>query len=275
MKKREVVIVIVIVFCTMLVALLHVATGIRQRAFETEWSVPSAVPVAVVPPTPQRVADGESASTSEQEPSSDPESANPDLPESDQNDTSEETSSQTAHLVRLPGREEILRKNHQYGGFDRAFMKTYIGGLKMVESTIWLANPDFAEKFAGEIGSESLRYGDLETARDYLREAAQHKQNGFWRNVSMARLAWLEEDPRVVERLLEESCADDDWFALRNATELTEVTGSEQLRDYYAARLLSLPIEEGDRHQEGLRESDIQRFGRYVPEMAEQATSGG
>jgi len=230
----------------MLVALLHVATGVRQRAFEIEWSVPSSVPVAVDPLTPQRVADDENVSTNEQKSTNDPASANPDLPEHDQNDTREEPSSQTAHLVRLPTREEIFREKDNYRGFDRAFMKVYIAGLKRVESSIWLARPDLVERFDAEIGIESLRFGDVDAARDYLREAVTRMEDGFWRSYLKGKLAWIEDDPRVAERLLEQSCADDNPRLLWNAVLLADETGSDQLRDYYANRLIQLPIDEED-----------------------------
>ena len=261
MKKREVV---VIVLCKLMVALLHVATGIRQRAFETEWSVPSSVPIAEDPPTPQRVGDSEDLSASEQKSISKPEHVDLDQPESGQNDATEETSPQTSHLVRTLTREELLRHFDARAttGLGRAFMKVYIAGLKRVESSIWLVRPDLVERFDVEIGYQSLRFGDIDAARNYLREAVPRLDDGFWRSYMKGNLAWLEEDPRVTERLLEESCADDDPHLLWNAVELTSETGSDQLRDYYANRLIQLPIDEEDEAGHRLQDWARECLGR-------------
>lgn len=256
MRKREVVIVIVVVSCTLLVALLHVATGVRQRAFETEWSVPSAVPVAVDPPTPQKVADNESVPAGGQESIS--------KPESDQNDTSEETSSQSAHLARMLTREERFRHFDARAtkGLDRVFMKVYIAGLKRVESAIWLVRPDLAKGFTADIGIESLGVGDVDAARDYLREAIPHLEDGFRRSYLKGSLAWLEDDPRVAERLLEQSCADNKPRLLWNAVELTSETGSDQLREDYANRIIQLPIDEEDERGRLLQDWARECLGR-------------
>jgi hypothetical protein len=189
MKKRDVIIIAVVGACIVLLAVFQVTLTVRQNAFETRESL------SVVEP-------GGSASENVSDIDN---SGDVSATEDEEEQTDAEKTEAGIHLARLPTRDEILAAKDTTRGADRAFMKVYIGGLKRFESAAWIADKEFAEKFAGEIGSESLNLGDLETARDYLRIAVKTESKDRWRHLFQGRLAWVEEDPQEVERLLGQS----------------------------------------------------------------------
>ena len=140
-------------------------------------------------------------------------------------------------LSRLAGRPKDSDIIGQYSGlWDRGFTRAYLGGLKRVESASWLSSGDSSRGFALEIGYESYRMGDFETAKKYLREALRIEQEQFRREHICSMLAWLEEDPEIAAALLRESCVSGNRHRLSQAMTLTVVTGSDGLADHYFKR---------------------------------------
>ncbi|MBI5093781.1 MAG: hypothetical protein HZB26_15235 [Candidatus Hydrogenedentes bacterium] len=118
---------------------------------------------------------------------------------------------------------------------------------RIVTSAVSSVGGDGADRFCGDIhGSIGDRYlwdlGDLESARAYLRDCVRRRSTEERRGYYCTKLAWLEEDPRVVAALLEESCAakpvnpSAEASAPCNALQLAVLTGSDELATYYYQR---------------------------------------
>lgn len=101
------------------------------------------------------------------------------------------------------------------------------------EAVLWFLNAGAA--------AEALH--DWQTATNYYREVLDSSPDESLRRLSCCRLAWLEEDSGVAERLLELSCESDDPYCMLEAIRLAEATGSGALREHYLARLKALDTE--------------------------------
>jgi len=158
----------------------------------------------------------------------------------------------TLRLVRTLARKDILLI-YPHGNdniFRNVFEIADISLLKLMEMAAWQANSVRAEHFAFKIGSAALRRGDLEEARNYLREALEasvRHESKTWRNAICQRLAWVEQDPEVAAAFLEESCSMTNGMLphfLQGALCLAILTDSDELADYYYARWNVLEPEE-------------------------------
>ena len=89
----------------------------------------------------------------------------------------------------------------------------------------------------GWLGERFANKGDLEKARNYLREAIRVTTEEDRRARFCGMLAWLEDDPEIAGALLEQSFAGLDKvpngenYAL-HSLELAVVTGSDELAEY-------------------------------------------
>jgi hypothetical protein len=108
-----------------------------------------------------------------------------------------------------------------------------------------------------QIADRACAVGDYTTARDYYREALRTGKRAFsWklvgsapperqvsRQIIVAELAWLEEDTEVATALLQESCASNSnkRWALFRAMQLSVLTDSDDLAEYYLKRLSDVP----------------------------------
>lgn len=93
---------------------------------------------------------------------------------------------------------------------------------------------------AGTIGQAYLDTGDYAGARDFIRQAIRLQQDPVARNYLCGELAWLEDDPALAKRLLDQSLAggpgpkDTGRWAFSNALELALVTDNDRLaREYW------------------------------------------
>lgn len=123
--------------------------------------------------------------------------------------------------------------------WDHLLTWGYLGALKPAESLVWLVSPESARGFEVEIGREAFVNGDVETARNYLREALR-KETGDWSRAWIcSMLAWLEDDPEVATALLRESCLGGngrDRYRLMEALDLCILTRSDALAEHYFGR---------------------------------------
>ena len=85
----------------------------------------------------------------------------------------------------------------------------------------------------------------------YFREALEADAPPRIHQHICVSLAWLEEDPAVVEELLERSCSGDNGdYGFYSAARLADATGSIELRDYYVARLREVNPKMAERFDE-------------------------
>jgi len=140
------------------------------------------------------------------------------------------------HLARPATVADIRLGYNNSSVLERAFTRIVFSTMKRVEAVVWLVKPNSAGPLAAEIGDDAFHRGDFKTARNYLREALRTGEKTYWRDWVCADLAWLEEDPEVATALLQESCASGNVNFLRDAMELSVLTNSDDLADYYFRR---------------------------------------
>lgn len=156
-------------------------------------------------------------------------------------------------LARTLTREDLLREFNPSPDdiFDNTLEKMYTVGLKLKLSAARAADSILAEGFALEVGIAAMRRGDIEEARNYMRETLEisvRKESKTWRNAICGRLVWVEQDPEVAAVLLEKSCSIPPSNPmlptfLVKAQHLAILTGSDELADYYYARWNALEPE--------------------------------
>lgn len=151
-------------------------------------------------------------------------------------------------LKRVPTREEAITAFERLHGKKQWHDKANVWFLAGIEPLIAKLSEVEGRELLWSVGHEASRSGDLETAQIYLREAYGAYVNASGRlhrrhyeriAGTAIRLAWLENNPEVAVRLLEKACSVDSPFQparIALAAQLAEVTGSEELRDYYLSR---------------------------------------
>ncbi|MBI5092912.1 MAG: hypothetical protein HZB26_10780 [Candidatus Hydrogenedentes bacterium] len=90
---------------------------------------------------------------------------------------------------------------------------------------------------------------DWETAKRLYRQALDCRSNTrHTAQVCYIRLAWMEDDPKVADRLLELACpsGDESPYVLTEAASLAYLTGSRELFDYYFDRLQQLDPQQAE-----------------------------
>ena len=151
---------------------------------------------------------------------------------------SEEHRQDLPPLKRAPNADEIAQRFRPEQGAARTFAAIRLGFAKRMDGVFYALKPKKCKVNAVAIASEALSIGDLDTARTYFREGLEADAPPRIHKNICAQLAWLEDDPRVIEKLLERACAGDDYdYALFIAARLADVTGSVELRDHYVERL--------------------------------------
>ncbi|MFP6584990.1 MAG: hypothetical protein VCD00_20830 [Candidatus Hydrogenedentota bacterium] len=96
---------------------------------------------------------------------------------------------------------------------------------------------------AFSLGQRYLEIGDFDEAKAYFWQEVDSEHEDY-RLSALLALAYLEEDPRVVEKLLYQSCEEDHLSHLAHAVEFCDKVGSDTLRDYYVRRLFAAYPEE-------------------------------
>ena len=115
--------------------------------------------------------------------------------------------------------------------------------------------------------------GNWEMAKQYFQEALKYPLFDMHRQNTLVRLAWLEEDAEVANRLLELACPPEDECSahvLYEATDLAWRTESDELFDYSLARLRAEWPEIASQFDE--RPSMRARRQEPDPEQKEQVT---
>lgn len=214
MKKRDVILLLLVGFFLVTAMLLSLTNSSRQKSLENYAVARKAVIESM------EFKKSEPASSTEDSESSEPVKFD-----------------SKPKLKRLPTKDDTINFQPSITGVGVVLTKAYIGALKRFESAVWNVNPDAANKFNIEIGLQARLIGDVETARKHYWEALKRERQPEKRNRICGYLAWLEEDTRVAEMLLEKSCDDDDTNALIKAIFIAARTGSDELQDYYFQRL--------------------------------------
>lgn len=99
------------------------------------------------------------------------------------------------------------------------------------------------ESSAYTLGRKYLELGDFDEAKAYFWQEVDSEHEDF-RLSSCLTLAYLEDDPRVVEKLLYQSCEGNYLSHLSRAVEFCDKVGSDALREYYVRRLYAAYPEE-------------------------------
>jgi len=162
-----------------------------------------------------------------------------------------------AHPASLADAKWGLAQAQFLTGWRRTAVQVDLGARKRIEALAWLLRPSATGDYAMQIADRACAVGDYTTARDYYREALRTGKRAFsWklvgsapperqvsRQIIVAELAWLEEDTEVATALLQESCASNSnkRWALFRAMQLSVLTDSDDLAEYYLKRLSDVP----------------------------------
>jgi len=158
-------------------------------------------------------------------------------------DTPAEETPIDMRLNRTPATADLTRAFDSANRESNQFAET---GFQLLESVAWFAKWGTRKGLAYRVGSEKLRNGNMEDARDYYFSALSahlDDDDSYWGDL-YAQLAWVEEDPEIAVRYIEKSLdlpddAQKDVLIpiyLSNAIELAVATDSQDLAEHYYTR---------------------------------------